>query len=520
MKTILNTLFFIGFLFFSTQSINAQDPNWTVNSANYQYSMTFTSFLNVNGATLTSTNDKVAAFVNGEIRGVSNVVFVASANKYVAYLSVYANADTENISFKIYNSATDLVVNIDKTEVFKIDGNLGGIFQSYSIASPQLNENAVFNSFDFLGITSVVSHISSSKINIVLPQNTNVTGLNAVFSLSTNSKVFVEDVLQQSNNSIHNFTNSIIYKVLSENEANLKEYEVLVSVALNSNPTTVVISTTQNLNSNSVPFSLDIAFSKVVSGFEKLDFVLENATVSSFSTSDSQNFKVEVIPHLQGVFSIQIPSSISLDVNNNQNEISNKIALNYDITKPIITAVSIEMDANSWWFLVTFNEDVVNIDVTDFELKGMASIGLIIPEVTSVSNNQYKVEVENSNTDDGVVSLQLKSTNDIKDIVGNSLVNSEFEAYFFNNEVLSVENDFIVSGFSMFPNPTSDFLNIKIQEGEIEQILLYNLNGKKVLSKKINKQQSIIDIQNLIRGIYVIKIISNNGILTKKLLKI
>jgi hypothetical protein len=49
---------------------------------------------------------------------------------------------------------------------------------------------------------------------------------------------------------------------------------------------------------------------------------------------------------------------------------------------------------------------------------------------------------------------------------------------------------------------------------------LYNLNGKKVLSKKINKQQSIVDTQNLIRGIYFIKIIFNNGILTKKLLKI
>jgi hypothetical protein len=170
--------------------------------------------------------------------------------------------------------------------------------------------------------------------------------------------------------------------------------------------------------------------------------------------------------------------------------------------------------------LVTFNEAGVHTDVTDFELKGMASVGLTISEVTRVSNNQYKVEVENFNTDDGVVSLQLKSTNDIKDIAGNSLVNSEFEAYFLNNEVLSVENDFTISRFSMFPNPTSDFLNVKIQEGEIEQILLYNLNGKKVLSKKINKEQSIIDTQNLIRGIYFIKIILDKGIITKKLVKI
>ena len=103
MKTIFYKTFFIVFISFFTQSISAQDSNWSVNSVNYQYSMTFTTFLNVNGTTLTSSEDKVAAFVNGEIRGVSKVEFVASANKYVAYLIVYGNTDNETINFKIYN---------------------------------------------------------------------------------------------------------------------------------------------------------------------------------------------------------------------------------------------------------------------------------------------------------------------------------------------------------------------------------------------------------------------------------
>ena len=94
---IVLTLLFLGF-----QS-KAQDPNWSVNSANYQYSMTFTAFLNVNGTALTSTNDKVGAFINGELRGVASVVYVSSADKYVVFLSVFANTNGETISFKIYN---------------------------------------------------------------------------------------------------------------------------------------------------------------------------------------------------------------------------------------------------------------------------------------------------------------------------------------------------------------------------------------------------------------------------------
>ena len=86
-----NTIFYISLLFFlstfSTKSYG-QDPNWSVNPSDFQLSMTFTTFLNVNGTSLTSNNDKVAAFVNGEIRGVANVTYAATAGKYVAYLSV------------------------------------------------------------------------------------------------------------------------------------------------------------------------------------------------------------------------------------------------------------------------------------------------------------------------------------------------------------------------------------------------------------------------------------------------
>ena len=128
MKKIIYKYSFIAFISFWMQHTKAQDPNWSVNAASYQYSMTFTAFLNVDGTTLTASNDKVAAFVGGEIRGVANVVYVSSANKYVAYLSVYANTNNETIRFKIYNSSTNSTVNIDKTETFGIDEHKGGVF--------------------------------------------------------------------------------------------------------------------------------------------------------------------------------------------------------------------------------------------------------------------------------------------------------------------------------------------------------------------------------------------------------
>jgi hypothetical protein len=62
--------------------------NWTVNENNYQYTMTLLGFLNSDGNGLVNLNDKVA-FVNGECRGVTNVIYVVSEKRYCAYLTVF-----------------------------------------------------------------------------------------------------------------------------------------------------------------------------------------------------------------------------------------------------------------------------------------------------------------------------------------------------------------------------------------------------------------------------------------------
>lgn len=518
MKTIIYKILCIAFTSFWVQNLNAQDPNWTVNISNYQYSMTFTTFLNVDGKTLTATNDKVAAFVNGELRGVTNVIYVTSVNKYVAYLTVYANTNNEIINFKIYDSAKDVVVNIDKNETFAIDENVGGIFQSYSIASPALSDKAVFNSFNFSGITALSKDISSDKINIVLPKDTNLSALIPVYNSSIRSKVFVEDILQESGNSTQDFTNLIIYNVLSENEAVLTSYEVSVTSTVNENPTTVTILNPGNLNI--VPIPLNISFSNNTIGFDVSDFIIENAIISSFIKIDSKNFKVEIIPLSQGLLSAQVKEGSTIDEDNNQNEISNKLAIIYDINKPLIHIVSVDTNADSWWFIVDFNEDVLNVDKTDFKLKGVAANSLVISSIEAISNKQYKVNISNSNTETGVISLQLNNESDIIDNSDNKIILSEFEAYFLNNEVLSIKDNFFLNDVSITPNPVVNLLKVSLKEGFLKQVVIFDINGKIVYSKKSNQNKLTINFENKTQGIYFLRIISDKGIQTKKIIKI
>jgi hypothetical protein len=441
MRTFISNFCIVVFIFLYTTKTQSQDPNWSINASDYQYSMTFTTFLNVNGVDLTSSNDKVGAFINGELRGVAKVIYEASVQKYVAYLSIYANTSNEIINFKIYDSSSDSIIDIDKTETFIIDGNIGGIFQSYSIASPALSDDAKLNSFEFLNVTTISSTITEDNIYITLPENSNLSDLSAVFTSSNNSTVYIDNVKQISGITQNNFSNPLIYKIVSESQSILKEYEVSVTTSSSNIPLLVNISSQNNLKTNTIPVLIDISFSKTVSGFESSDILLENAIVSSFTTTDSKLYKVEIIPLSLGDFSLQVPANVSEDENNNQNEISEKIIFNYDILKPIISEISTENDSNSWWFIVTFSKDVLNVDTTDFKLNGVASKDVIISSVDLISNSRYKVSLSNLNNDLGTISLQVKNDNKIIDNNSNLLVYTDYEAYFLTKKTITITAD-------------------------------------------------------------------------------
>jgi hypothetical protein len=417
--------------FFTVKNSVAQDPNWTVNTSNYQYSMTFTTFLNVNGKTLTATTDKVAAFVNGEVRGVANVTYVASANKYVAYLSVYANNSGETINFKMYDSATENVLNIDKTQNFVIDGHLGGVFQSYSIASPALNNQAVLNSFSFSNVTPVSQSINNQKINVVVPSGIDVTNLIAQFSVSSGANFFVESVQQVSSTSDQNFTNIVLYKLLSEDETVLIEYDVTVSIENTAlAQPNITLSSVANSIVKTTPISVNMATNIAILNFAEDAFLLENAVVSTIEKVNDLLYTIQITPIQQGVFTIEIPENAIFNFQNLGNLASNKVTFNYDLLCPYLMSIKRKNPVNEITtldvleFTVVFSEAVENVFSNDFETVANAT-----HTVVKENDTTYTLKIENVNNFIGAISLRIKPTNTIQDKAGNLLLNSVVNVY-------------------------------------------------------------------------------------------
>jgi hypothetical protein len=407
-------------------NVKAQDPNWSVNSANYQYNMTFTTFLNVNGTTLSSPEDKVAAFVNNEIRGVANVVFVANANKYVAYLSVFANINGETLTFKIYDSANDNVVNITATENFIIDGNVGGIFQSYSIANPVLNNEALLNSFSFDGVSTVSEVVNNNNVAIVLPFGTDITSLTIEYVLSNGANLFFENTKQFSGTSIQDFTNTITYKVLSENEEVFVEYKVSVTLQNESvDPPVLVFTSAENSVVKQAPLLVNLTTNVAISNFIPEDVLCVNAVVSSIKKENELLYVLTIVPIQQGGFSIEIPQNVVLNSDSEGNLVSNKLSFTYDILKPYVASIKRknpieEITKNDTLeFTVTFSEAVENVYSSDFE-----SVSDVVFTVVKENDSIYVVTVSNIENFYGAVSLNIKPVNTIQDKAGNLLLNT------------------------------------------------------------------------------------------------
>ncbi|WP_456424444.1 S8 family serine peptidase [Lutibacter sp.] len=74
--------------------------------------------------------------------------------------------------------------------------------------------------------------------------------------------------------------------------------------------------------------------------------------------------------------------------------------------------------------------------------------------------------------------------------------------------------------FLVFPNPAKNNINFKFPIGvENIEVNIYNLLGKKVFQKNIQKNNPTADISYLVKGIYMVQIEGDNSIKTLKLLK-
>ena len=65
---------------------------------------------------------------------------------------------------------------------------------------------------------------------------------------------------------------------------------------------------------------------------------------------------------------------------------------------------------------------------------------------------------------------------------------------------------------SVFPNPTSSFVNLKVDNYNFENLAFYlmDISGKQLQTQKIDSSETQIQMENLPQAIYFLNVIDNN----------
>jgi len=90
----------------------------------------------------------------------------------------------------------------------------------------------------------------------------------------------------------------------------------------------------------------------------------------------------------------------------------------------------------------------------------------------------------------------------------------------YTNALLST-NDFTTSyDIVVYPNPTAETININSINNSINEVSVYSIDGKLVATYRnpLTSDSYSIDVQNLATGIYTLKVETNNGSFTKKII--
>ncbi len=86
------------------------------------------------------------------------------------------------------------------------------------------------------------------------------------------------------------------------------------------------------------------------------------------------------------------------------------------------------------------------------------------------------------------------------------------------NDVVNIKEIKDYQDINIYPNPTNDRLYIET-ENEIEDVVVYDIYGRRQQLSVISGQPSVIDVADLKSGIYFVKINTNEGNIVKRIIK-
>jgi len=84
--------------------------------------------------------------------------------------------------------------------------------------------------------------------------------------------------------------------------------------------------------------------------------------------------------------------------------------------------------------------------------------------------------------------------------------------------LMGIESIIEDNSITLYPNPTNSEVNIS-SENIINSIEIFNSLGQRVYQSMVNSTEKVIDISSFVNGVYILGVITDNGVIRKKIIK-
>jgi len=165
--------------------------------------------------------------------------------------------------------------------------------------------------------------------------------------------------------------------------------------------------------------------------------------------------------------------------------------------------------------------DLSNNALTSLDLHNYSKLATI-----KVNNNNLTyLNVQNGNNQNiGAANFDASGNTGLTEIIVDDIAYATANwpsvdaSITFTSSTLGVADVILNTKLSVYPNPTRGLVSIQVSlEYTIENMNIYSVTGKQLRS--YNVAQKLIDLRNLSKGVYFIRIKTDKGAVTKKIIK-
>ncbi len=141
-------------------------------------------------------------------------------------------------------------------------------------------------------------------------------------------------------------------------------------------------------------------------------------------------------------------------------------------------------------------------DFTEIENTPFEGVRESCNAFADVDNDGYEDLIISGTTTSNVITKLYYNVNHIVENIPPNLVNENY-----------------LSNIKLFPNPTNGIINFKFANNNVRKLSISDITGKTIIEKMTIKRNEMIDLSSFERGIYIIKVQTDEKIFNTKIVK-